>query len=836
MNSNSNSYPSQSQSPYPQHQQQSSNSINPALLAAFQNGGGQTGNKFPYGGGGGGGVNPAQLMNGMGMMGGGSTNTQMSPAQLLQQQQGLGSGMGMGNMMTGGGMGMGGMGGINPSMLTQQTHSMSNSHPNNFNPGMGMGNGIDINTMNMGGMAGMSMAGMGNVNIGGMGNASSSMGLTSPSSMGPNLNQNNFTMNAVMNAMGLSKEQLQQMTPPERQMAGEKVYLAMQQHKNQQQQQQQMSMDGHGALQGGSFHANLQPDMQGLLARNSGGGNGGTSGFYERPSSSASSHHHSHSNNSNTNNANPGSNSNHMQQQMMPPPPPRPTTAMAHSSSISRPGTSHSHHSPSGSSNSGLGQRPPSRAGEYSHGHHGHQQQQHFNGIPNGYSTGKSQGQQMHQSSYPSTPQVQNQNPYPQSQQGQGQGHGQQHQSPPPPGSPYRGAKRKVADGNGVVDSPRVSSGMGLPSGGMMGPPVLPRQLSGSGEHFMQHSSQSQSQAQHMGMGGNHTLQAPNGYPSVPQRHATHSPVNMRPPSSNGLPSHMHAATASLPNHQVNNAQIGLGMIGDEPSVRINPATASAGAMGMNMSTSGMMNGMSMNMSGNGSMSMGMTMDSASRTPQRQMSNPPQASLYPGLGVVPPQPHRQPSIPPVTPMKPVVDMGMNMGVGLGITGGGLKLGAIPPGAAPPRIPSVAPNPSTTASPAQQQTAAANSAVIPQLPSLPANVNLNPAVTRVTVVPLVDSLKTIPALSDSEIEDVQGWMKIDKEYEATYRKMKERMAEEAREVFGPGTIAWWEKGALDINPNRWRRGREQFDVRYPKNRKERDGRERRKTGRREGLKL
>jgi SWI/SNF-related matrix-associated actin-dependent regulator of chromatin subfamily B protein 1 len=95
------------------------------------------------------------------------------------------------------------------------------------------------------------------------------------------------------------------------------------------------------------------------------------------------------------------------------------------------------------------------------------------------------------------------------------------------------------------------------------------------------------------------------------------------------------------------------------------------------------------------------------------------------------------------------------------------------------------------------------------------------------------LKLIPALNDDEIKDIQSWMHVDKEYEVVFRRMKERMGEEAKSVIGTPSAAWWEKGFAGGNYNRWRRGRENFDVRYPKDRRRES---RRKEKRREGLKL
>ncbi|TFK19245.1 SNF5-domain-containing protein [Coprinopsis marcescibilis] len=88
-------------------------------------------------------------------------------------------------------------------------------------------------------------------------------------------------------------------------------------------------------------------------------------------------------------------------------------------------------------------------------------------------------------------------------------------------------------------------------------------------------------------------------------------------------------------------------------------------------------------------------------------------------------------------------------------------------------------------------------VIPALPPLPANVNLNPSVTKVTPVPLVDSLTLIPALTSNEIENIQEWMTKDKEYEErSYKKMKEGMNEEVREAFLRSGM-WWDKGTSGI---------------------------------------
>jgi SWI/SNF-related matrix-associated actin-dependent regulator of chromatin subfamily B member 1 len=155
-------------------------------------------------------------------------------------------------------------------------------------------------------------------------------------------------------------------------------------------------------------------------------------------------------------------------------------------------------------------------------------------------------------------------------------------------------------------------------------------------------------------------------------------------------------------------------------------------------------------------------------------------------------------------------------------------------------------PVTSPSSAHQQQQPPAAEAVPQLPPLPANVSLNPAVTRVTVVPLVDSISSIPPLSEDEIVNIKKWIEVDKEYETVFRGMKERMTEEVKEaLYGWGKRGWWEKGGgagvgtvqMEGHPwgSKWRRAREPFDVRYPRARKDRDGRSRRGT-KREGLRL
>ncbi|KAG7451525.1 SNF5-domain-containing protein [Guyanagaster necrorhizus] len=152
-----------------------------------------------------------------------------------------------------------------------------------------------------------------------------------------------------------------------------------------------------------------------------------------------------------------------------------------------------------------------------------------------------------------------------------------------------------------------------------------------------------------------------------------------------------------------------------------------------------------------------------------------------------------------------------------------------------RAPTPAPTaPTTTATTSPSAVASADpTPAIAKLPPLPPT---NPTVTEVTTVPLKDSLKLIPELSETEINDVKDWMKLDKEYENVYEEMRKRMAAE-REALGK---RWWERGGgINVGlgaviPAWGNRGRG-FDVRYPNSRPRRDGR-RGKVAKREGLKL
>ncbi|KAI8990720.1 hypothetical protein BD414DRAFT_413161 [Trametes punicea] len=204
---------------------------------------------------------------------------------------------------------------------------------------------------------------------------------------------------------------------------------------------------------------------------------------------------------------------------------------------------------------------------------------------------------------------------------------------------------------------------------------------------------------------------------------------------------------------------------------------------------------------------------------------------------VPQTPARQPSLPPAagSPFQSLSSP---------ITGGpipGSIGGGVPPNAATGTAATVNANgkPASAGSPAPAQ--APTTKIIPQLPPLPTTVKLDPKVTRVSVVPLVDSDKVIPQLTAEEIQNVQEWMKADKEYDARYKTMRERMTEEIKSTVS-APRAWWEKdfsldgaAAVAVQDER-RRRQEKFVLTGLKQAKEREMRDRKRAGKREGLRL
>lgn len=96
----------------------------------------------------------------------------------------------------------------------------------------------------------------------------------------------------------------------------------------------------------------------------------------------------------------------------------------------------------------------------------------------------------------------------------------------------------------------------------------------------------------------------------------------------------------------------------------------------------------------------------------------------------------------------------------------------------------------------------NPAAGPRIPSSGVP-HLNPKVTQVTVVSLAASATEIPTLSKEEIENVKQWIKSDKEHEELQRSARERMTEEVAQIIRKAE--WWEKDdQVPMPPSRGRR--------------------------------
>ena len=125
-------------------------------------------------------------------------------------------------------------------------------------------------------------------------------------------------------------------------------------------------------------------------------------------------------------------------------------------------------------------------------------------------------------------------------------------------------------------------------------------------------------------------------------------------------------------------------------------------------------------------------------------------------------------------------------------------------------------------PTAPASATPSATALPTLPSTaPSSAPVGNKTMRVTLVPPAD----IKPLTEEEVEEAKGWMARDKEYEAVYRSMKERMAEELRASRAENSDMWWE---VSDGKNL----RTKFSITYPGQRL----RDNRKRGRREGFRL
>ena len=125
-------------------------------------------------------------------------------------------------------------------------------------------------------------------------------------------------------------------------------------------------------------------------------------------------------------------------------------------------------------------------------------------------------------------------------------------------------------------------------------------------------------------------------------------------------------------------------------------------------------------------------------------------------------------------------------------------------------------------PTAPTSATSSATTLPTLPTAaPSSAPVGAKTMRVTLVPPED----IKPLTEEEVKEVKGWQARDKEYEAVYRGMKERMAEELRVSRAENSDMWWEVSD-------GKKLRTKFGITYPGQR----FRDNRKRGRREGFRL
>ena len=443
--------------------------------------------------------------------------------------------------------------------------------------------------------------------------------------------------------------------------------------------------------------------------------------------------------------------------QGMMPPPPRPPT------SLSRPGTSHSQGSGQPPQN-----RPPSRPGTA--------QPMPQSGMP--LSDGSPPGILHHP---------------------QGHDHGEL------PGSPSRGAKRKLSGSNLAGQTPRMGS-QPLPMGvqnlqiaSMDGQPTIgnvqfpgipmsqPQQMSQQRPQFPGGSRQNVNGVPMMAGTPGIQMGPPAIRNQMPQMLDGTSSIVPDPFSSTGMPN----LTNGHP-HQVTTPQ--LGGIGGMPP----------GPLGTHSSSTPTPTQM------------------LAQAPQHpSLSGPGPSAGTPSLGVLPPsmgglpggsnlhqglQDATRMSIGPVNPMVNLMNANApvppnklssamnNIGIGRPGSISATNSMSLPPSTPGSSIPSLFPP--------------TNQVVGTRISSSSNPPHLNPKVTQVTVVSLAASATEIPTLSKDEIENVKQWMKSDKEHEELQRSARERTTEEVARIIRRAD--WWEKDDQAVMPSN-RNRRDKFSI-------------------------
>ena len=169
----------------------------------------------------------------------------------------------------------------------------------------------------------------------------------------------------------------------------------------------------------------------------------------------------------------------------------------------------------------------------------------------------------------------------------------------------------------------------------------------------------------------------------------------------------------------------------------------------------------------------------------------------------------------------------------------MKVGSVGPAlSASMKGVAASPSPAPAATTAPMPTPVTRTKIVPALNPLPANVSLEAKVTCVSVVPLADSERAIPPLRADEIAAVQAWQRADREYEARAKKMRERVQEEMKKTVS-APRAWWEKdfslGVGGDEQMKRRRG-DKWQLTGLKSQKEREMKDKKRVGKREGLRL
>lgn len=444
----------------------------------------------------------------------------------------------------------------------------------------------------------------------------------------------------------------------------------------------------------------------------------------------------------------------------------------------------------------------------------------------------------------------------PQQAQSQTQSHLQSQQAPQtprlsiPPIANMGGTVNGGASGTGLIGmgimgnvgpsgQPQVAqSGMGAgvgllggAGGGTMGPPVLPRSAS-QGQIQQQHSGDMSS----MGMGMTANMNAGGMFPGQGMvRQSSSGSLNVSP-TFPGVPTPAHLQLSSNPaaglsvTSPIQGHNYGQNAVTDPTVAARNMAGLTNGiGLGLGTPSVGSIGGIDM---------------PVPQTPLqqhvRQTSQPPISSPFPNVsspivgngmsGML----AAQAGLGQTSQHGVLADrkLGLADGVGLGITPN--NQGSLPQSDGTPS--KTGPSVNGVHASASHPTPAPALNIIAQLPPLPANVQLNPKVTRVSVVPLKESTVLIPPLTDDEIADIKAWMKVDKEYEVTYKHMREQMQNEMRETVAKPR-AWFEKDpTVEDGRSNSRRRPDKFALTGLKQARDREAKERRKSGRREGFKL